>query len=100
MIVVTIVGYATWRSLSYARGPSIRVFQPLPGISLNTKTIEIIGRAERINSLTLNGNPISIDEQGNFKETVAVFAGVNIITLGATDQFGRARSETIEIFGL
>jgi hypothetical protein len=100
LIVLVVAGYATWRSLSYARGPGIKVFQPLSGVSLNTKTVDVVGRAERVSSLTVNGNPISIDETGNFKETIAVFPGVNIITLSATDQFGRKGSEQIQILGL
>ena len=97
---MAVTSYAVWRSLPYARGPVIKVFQPLPGISLNAKTVDIVGRADRVNSLTINGNPISVDEAGNFKDTIAVFTGMNIITLGATDQFGRSESEQIEILGL
>ena len=100
LAIALIVGYVVARSLPYARGPIIQVFQPLPGTPLTAQTVDVVGRAERVNSLTLNGNQISLDEQGNFKETITVFHGVNIITLGATDQFGRSESDQIEVLGL
>ena len=95
--VLIIVSYGAWRSLDYARGPAITIFQPVNGSTAASSTIDILGRADRVNSLTINGSPISLDESGNFKETLIVFPGVNMITLSAKDQFGRATEKQIEL---
>ena len=92
-----IVGYGAWRSLDYARGPAITIFQPVNGSTAASSTIDILGRAVRVNDLTVNGMSVSLDEQGDFKETVIVFPGVNVITLAAKDQFGRAVEKQIEV---
>ena len=42
-------------------------------------------------------NVEALDEKGNFKENLVVFPGVNIITLDAKDQFGRATEKQIEV---
>jgi hypothetical protein len=98
-IVAAIIGYGIWRSLAYARGPSIEIYSPIDGSSSASTTIEIVGKASRINSLTVNNNPVSVDENGNFKVSLVVFQGTNIATVAATDQFGRSLQKQIRILG-
>jgi hypothetical protein len=97
--VLLIAGYASYRSLPYLRGPQIHIFQPLNGSSIATSTVTVIGRAERVNSLSLNDNPLQVDEEGDFKQTLIVFPGVNVITLKAADQFGRFTVTELRLFG-
>jgi hypothetical protein len=97
--VVIIVGYAVWRSLNYARGPSILVTEPLNGSTVSTSVIDVKGQALRVNTITLNGRPISVDQQGNFSETVIVFPGLNVLTIEAGDQFNRHVKTELQIFG-
>lgn len=99
ILVVTIVVYAVSRSLNYARGPQIILTEPEPGSSIRQNFATIQGKAERITSLSLNGRSISIDEQGVFKEVVAIFPGINQITLIARDQFDRQDSLQFSLFG-
>ncbi len=96
---IVIVAYAIWRSLNYARGPVIDIYQPTNGSSVASSTVKIIGRASRVNSLTLNGKTVFIDEAGNFSETLIVFPGVNILTFDAHDQFGRETEKDLELVG-
>ncbi len=98
VLILVIVAYALWRSLAYARGPHITILEPLDGASISAPTAFIRGSVERSNNVTLNGKAISIDEQGNFTETLIVFPGVNIITFEASDQFGRSVETRIQLF--
>ncbi len=99
LATIMIGGYAAWRSFAYVQGPKIEVFTPVNGSTVSSPTVEVTGQALRINALTINGNPISVDESGNFKDTRAVFPGINILTLHATDQFGRSTETHIQIVG-
>jgi hypothetical protein len=91
VLVVLIIGaYALWRSFAYAQGPHITLSQPTNYASITSTTTHVIGRVERANTITLNGKAITIDEQGNFDETIVVFPGTNVLTLVARDQFGRS----------
>ncbi len=98
--ILIIVFYAVWRSLDYARGPQIEIFWPLDGSTATTTIVTVIGRADRTNSLSLNGQDISVDQQGRFTETVIVFPGMNMLRLSATDQFGRTTSTVLDIVGI
>ncbi len=99
LVVCVIAGFAVYRSLPYARGPQIIVFTPLDGTTAASSTVDVVGRGVRINSLSLNGLSLSVDESGNFKKTVIAFPGLNFITLQATDQFGRSVTKQIRIYG-
>ena len=100
LIVVLIVTYAIWRSLAYARGPHITITDPTDGASITASTTIIHGQVERTNNITMNGKSISIDEQGNFNETIIVFMGSNIITFEARDQFGRSVETELRLSGI
>jgi Glucodextranase, domain B len=99
LFVGCIVAYAIWRSLNYTRGPRIDVFEPLNGSSIASSTVTIRGRALRVNSLSLNGQTLSVDEQGNFNQVVIIFPGINKLTFAAEDQFGRNTSTELDIVG-
>ncbi len=99
VVIIVIIGYAITRSLPYFQGPEIAVFQPLNGSTISSTTMTLIGRARRINSLSINNHPIQIDEQGNFRETLIVFPGINVISLDATDQFKRSTHSELRILG-
>jgi len=99
IVVLAIAGYALSRSLPYIHGPEILVLQPLDGSTIATTTVDIVGRAIRINSLRLDGKLISVDEAGNFKERLVVFPGVNVISLDATDQFKRQTRTEVRVYG-
>lgn len=99
-IIGLIIAYAIWRSFSYVQGPKIIIFTPENGSSTASSTATIRGRAERTTGLSLNGNTISVDEQGNWDQTLIVFPGDNIISIKASDRFGRSISQTLSIVGL
>ena len=98
-VILLIVAYVIWRSLNYAKGPNIEISSPTNGALSTTSTITIVGQAERINNLLLNGKSIAIDEKGYFKETIIIFPGINFISLEGHDQFGRTAKKSLELVG-
>ncbi len=94
-----VIIYAFFRILNYARGPAIIITEPENGITTSINTIIIRGQALRINKLTINGNPITTDEQGFWSHEIIVFEGLNKITIVAEDQFGRSTNRGLDIVG-
>jgi hypothetical protein len=99
IIAIIILIYAILRSLNYARGPKIDIKEPSNGAIITASTTEIIGQIERAHDLSINGSAVTIDEQGNFKQILVLFPGINLITLKATDQFERNTETVLEIVG-
>jgi hypothetical protein len=98
LVICIIVAYALWRSFTYVQGPSISITEPQNGDTITASTTIIRGIVERANSITLNGKSISIDEQGNFIETIIIFPGVNVISFEARDQFERSVETKVRVY--
>ena len=107
-IILVIVGYAYIASHSLLSGPSIVVTEiantaapvPVQGViygSFATSTITITGVAKRIQSISLNGAPIQIDEAGNFSQIITLFPGFNAETLSGKDAFGHTANIELDL---
>ena len=94
-----IIAYAIWGSLNYARGPVIDIISPANESAVDSTTVVIKGRVDRVNDVSLNGDPLSIDQQGNFIETVIIFPGMNELTFTAHDQFNRTTVKELDLVG-
>ncbi len=107
-VILVIIGYAYITSHSLISGPSIVVTNisgtaapaPVKGViygSFATSTVTITGVALRIQSISLNGSPIEIDEAGNFSQIIALFPGFNAETLIGKDAFGHTTQVELDL---
>lgn len=100
VLFLIIIIYVILNGLNYARGPRINIFFPSQSFITSSSTITISGQALRIIKITLNGSPISVDENGKWKQEIVVFPGINQIDLYAEDQFGRNINKKLDIVGI
>jgi len=85
---VLIIFYAFFVSKDLILGVKIKNVNLIDGATVAESTIKVIGNARNAINLTLNGREISVDEQGNFDETIALLPEYNIINIKARDKFG------------
>jgi len=83
-----IIIYAFFRSYDLILGVKIKRLNIVDGAKVTESVTEIKGNAKNAINLTLNGREISIDQKGDFSETIALFPGYNILNLQAQDKFG------------
>ena len=83
-----IVIYAFFQSKYLIFGVKIKDINIENQTSFTTNSFEIKGNAKHAVEVILNGREISIDKEGNFKESLALNEGYNIVTLKAKDKFG------------
>lgn len=88
-------GYALYEAQGLVYGPSIELEHV--ATSSDTAFTSIRGHAERISELRLNGNTISVTEDGEFDEPYLLADGSNRIILEARDARGRTTSATLDI---
>lgn len=96
-VALVILGYSYFAFRDYINGPKIIVIEPINGSTISTSTILVKGQAFRIKEISLNGRPILIDENGNFKETLLLFPGYNISLIQAQDKFNRIIEYKLEL---
>ncbi len=93
-----LVAYGAIKATPILLGPDIKVDMPEEGQTAPEGFAVISGTAVHTQELTLNGAPFLIDEKGHFSTTVLVPPGGAILTLSATDRFGRESSVTRTVF--
>ncbi|MEK7607816.1 MAG: hypothetical protein AAB484_02775 [Patescibacteria group bacterium] len=96
-IVALIGGYGVFRGQTLAEGPKINISEPVDGSLVSQSLVIVSGIAKNISFLNLNGAQIFTDEAGLFKEKILLSHGYNIITLEASDRFGRKTEKSLQI---
>lgn len=92
-----LVGYGLYQTKNLMLGPSIAIASPINGAAVAMNPVEVKGQAERIAFISLNGEKIFTDEQGNFSQKLLLNRGYNIIKLEAQDKFGRTIQKILNL---
>lgn len=90
-LLILVYAFFVSRNLIYGvkiKNVNINGLPAQTGIKVANNILEITGNAKNAINLTLDGREISVDENGNFKETIALLSGYNIIDIKAQDKFG------------
>jgi hypothetical protein len=90
VLFLFIIIYAFFNSRDLIFGVKIKNVNITDGQKITDNTINITGNAEHAIELTINGREISMDQQGNFNETIALFSGYNVIDIRAIDKFKKS----------
>ncbi|MCE9548844.1 hypothetical protein K8Q98_00360 [Candidatus Nomurabacteria bacterium] len=85
---IFIVVYAFFRSYDLIFGVKIKNVNILDGVKVTESIMKIEGNAKGAINLSLNGRELSIDQEGNFSDTIALLSGYNVINIKAEDKFG------------
>ena len=83
-----IIVYALFCSHDLIFGVKIKNVNLTDGDKVANNVVEIKGNAKNAINLTLNGREISINEAGDFNETIALLSGYNVLNITAKDKFG------------
>ncbi|KKP85929.1 hypothetical protein A3B84_01815 [Candidatus Nomurabacteria bacterium RIFCSPHIGHO2_02_FULL_35_13] len=92
-----IVVYAFFRSKDLVLGVKIKDVNIIDGIRVIDNIVKITGNAKNAVNLSLNDRLISIDQKGNFNETIALLPGYNIINIEAKDEFGNSDEKNYKL---
>ena len=95
--VILIGGYAYYQSRTLIQGPQLTIASPQNGSLMTQKLVEVRGTVDHVSRITLNGNPISITEQGMFAEKILLSPGHNAFQIDVKDRFNRTASKTLEL---
>ena len=88
LLFIFIIIYAFFISKDLLFGVKIKNVNITDGAKVTESVMEVKGKAKNAVNLTINGREISIDQQGNFNETIVLLPGYNVIDIKARDKFG------------
>ncbi|KKQ88220.1 MAG: hypothetical protein UT09_C0001G0005 [Parcubacteria group bacterium GW2011_GWF2_38_8] len=96
VFLLFIVIYAFSRSKDLIWGVKIKNTNLADG-KVEDNVARITGKAKNALSLILNGRVISINQAGDFDETIALLPGYNIVNIKAEDKFGNSDEKNYQI---
>lgn len=94
-LAVLVVGYGLFEARRLLEGPDITILAPAADSATSTSAVTIVGTAQNISFLTINDAPSYTDEAGKFVYRFSPPAGYTVVTVAATDRFGRRASKTV-----
>lgn len=97
VFAIFVVVYGFFRSKDLIFGVQIKDVNVADGAKVADNIIKIKGNAKNAVNLTLNDREISINQQGNFDETIILFSGYNIVSIKAEDEFGNSDEKNYKL---
>ncbi len=98
LALLLLASYGVYKALPLLSGPEITITSPLEGQSFTDGFVAINGTAKHTENLSLDGTPLLIDEQGHFSTLFVLPHGGAILSLTATDRFGKTETARRSIF--
>lgn len=100
LVVLIVLFYGLFEARKILEGPVITIESPRDGSATSSAGIIIAGEAQNISFLSINDKPSFTDESGHFAELLSVPPGFTVLTVAATDRFGRKTSKSVSIYVL
>lgn len=98
LFLLVLLGYGAVAAWPLLAGPQIAIVSPTSDETHVDGQTRIEGRALHTETLWLNGAPLLMDEAGNFSASLTLPSGGAILSLTATDRFGREITERRSVF--
>jgi uncharacterized protein YfaP (DUF2135 family) len=98
LVLLLLVGYGLIEARHLLSGPSITIDIPSNYTTFTDGFIALSGTTKNTETLVVNGGLLPIDEEGKFEKTLVLAKGGSILSLTATDRFGRSITERRTIF--
>jgi hypothetical protein len=98
VFLLALLAYGAVAAWPLIAGPQITLTSPTQEETMANGQTRIEGRALHTETLWLNGAPLLMDESGNFSASLTLPSGGAILSLTATDRFGREITERRSVF--
>jgi hypothetical protein len=76
----------------------LQIFSPQDNIEISEPYVLITGTTQKGASVTVNNEPIAVDESGSFSAEINLTPGVNVLKITTTHKFGRQKTVERNIF--
>lgn len=97
LLVLGISGYLYREFRLFVSEPFLIVTEPANGQEVRGDETVVVGKTDRDAKLSLNGQPIFVNEAGEFRERLRLQRGMNSAEIKVVNRFGKERVETLSI---
>lgn len=97
VVVMGVVGYITYQVEQFSRPPKLEVQYPTDGVKVISKIIDVLGQASPGSVVTINGEPVSQQVNGQFSQPVQLAEGLNTLQVVAKNRFNKQSERRISV---
>lgn len=98
LLFISIIGYSLFEARRYLVGPQISIEYPEEGQYTVPRLITLTAKTKNIASISINGRPVYITEDGLLQEQLLLQTGYTILTIAAKDRFGHETKKELELY--
>jgi hypothetical protein len=91
--------YGIFQGRALIHGPILTIESPQQGATVTSTLFEIRGTTRNVTHVEINGQPITMDTEGTFRETLITPHGYGLLLIEATNRFGHHKTERVEFYG-
>ena len=92
VVFLLMIIFIASRLTTFVRAPKLTIEEPRDEAILDKPIVHVKGTVEKESHLTVNGREITIDQLGNFDETISASAGLTSLEFNAENRFGKKSS--------
>lgn len=96
-IFILLLAYLSFQYRYLYLPPAISISYPPENVNISADEITIKGKADLDATVTVNGEPTSLDSQGNFTKQLSIFPGNTTIIVKARNRSGKETTITRDI---
>lgn len=89
LAVILIVGYVFYQVTGFASAPTLVIASPARDMIVSENNLLFEGDTDSDASLTINGQVVTVNSEGHFKESIALQNGLNTVELKAKNKSKR-----------
>lgn len=82
---------------SFISKPRLVIIKPVDGSATDGKTTHVTGIAEKDALVTINEQPVLVNEKGEFSQDIGLQEGLNVITVRAKNRFDKETSKVVSV---
>jgi cytoskeletal protein RodZ len=97
LVIVAGIFYFYREIGKFSQAPRLIIMQPSSDVSIKGSLIDVVGMTDKENKVTINDQPIYVDEEGQFKEALSLQKGLNSITVSSINRFGKEIKKSFNV---
>jgi cytoskeletal protein RodZ len=105
MIIVGIILLAVFSSFIYLylqvnnfiSTPRLIIVKPTDSLVVEGSSTRVVGMAEKNALVTINDQPVLVNEKGEFSEDIGLKEGVNVIAIKARNKFNKEATQAVSV---
>lgn len=89
LLLLSVLAFLVFQYKEAIFPPSVDIISPKENQTLNSSSVQILGKTDPNNIVFVNNLPVSVNDDGSFHKTLFLFQGGNDITIKVVNRFDK-----------